>query len=106
MKVVVAHLEKYLLQGRHRALLTLLGKVSALNNSTRVVTLRLGTTTITIAYDGFDFRVTAFSGQIRINNIAARLGQVLPTSCVIGLSEGTGKMHFVPFDVSNPEVLA
>ena len=71
-----------------------------------MVTLRLGTTTITIAYDGFDFRVTAFSGQIRINNIAARLGQVLPTSCVIGLSEGTGKMHFVPFDVSNPEVLA
>jgi serine/threonine protein kinase len=106
MKVVVAHLEKYLLQGRHRALLTLTDRVLDLNNSKRMVILRLGQASIQISYDGFEFRITAFSGTILINNIAAQLNQTLPTSCVIGLTDGSLKMQFFPFDVSNPEVLA
>ena len=106
MTVVVAHLEKYLLQGRHRALLTLTDRVLDLNNSKRMVILRLGQASIQISYDGFEFRITAFSGTILINNIAAQLNQTLPTSCVIGLTDGSLKMQFFPFDVSNPEVLA
>lgn len=106
MEIVVAHLEKHLLQGRHRALLTLLDRVLELNNDKRTVILRLGQASIQISYDGFNFRISAFSGTILVNNILAQIGQTLPTSCVIGITDGSFRMQFYPFDVSNPEVLA
>ena len=106
MEDVVSHLARYLLKGRHRALLTFPGKVLELSRTKPMVTLSIGGASIKIFYDEFDFRIQAFAGQILINNVPAQLNQKLPTCCVIGISEGTGRMQFVPFDVSNPEVLA
>jgi serine/threonine-protein kinase len=100
-----------LLRGRHRARFVVNGGVEEfeLNKSRSRVTLQhpsLGS--VTIAYDGLDFRVAAVQGEVWINNMRLAPGSTLPECCVIGFGSPSLRARersFTTMDVSHPEVV-
>lgn len=99
-------LRKHLLYNRHRALLVVDDKLHELHSGAAVANITISSTvSIAIRYDGLRFFVSALSGSIYINNIAAVVGAELPACCVITIKVGSSR-KFVTFDVSNPEVLS
>ena len=97
-------LKRYLLQDRHRMLLTYGDQVYWLDATNRTTNLSLATTVVTITYDGLDFRVTAVTGHVEINNIVATVGTVLTGAAVIVLNSGGSRVS-ITADVSHPEVM-
>jgi len=99
-------LERRLLYGKHRAVVTYAGmhELSVPGNS---IKLRAGFGEVTIKYDGLVFMVESISGDVFLNNKRTQIGSVLPDSCVITLgapSLGAGRT-FAPFNVSHPGVV-
>jgi eukaryotic-like serine/threonine-protein kinase len=106
MKDIAKLIQKYLLRGRHRAIIVSKGKIYNLTEGNRSVTLQanhLGT--IGIQYDGLDFRVSSVGGNAYINNQKIIQDYVLPASCVITLGDTDQERLFITFDISNPEVV-
>lgn len=97
-------LKRYLLKDRHRMLLTYGAQDYWLDANNRTTNLSLSTTVITITYDGLDFRVTAVTGHVEINNIVTTVGTVLTGAAVIVLNSGTSRVS-ITADVSHPEVM-
>ncbi|GAB3748932.1 serine/threonine-protein kinase [Lysobacter olei] len=101
-------LSRYLLVNRHQGLLVYQGQPSYLNAGNRSVTADLpGMGGLKINYDGLDFFVVALNGDVYINNQQARVGQLLPGSCVIALGapDQGARRRYITFDLSSPEVL-
>ncbi|WP_414472767.1 serine/threonine-protein kinase [Microvirga sp. M2] len=97
----------HLLRDRHRALLTARTSVFQLDSSRRVVGLSAaGQGSLKVTYDGLRFVISDVSGDVSINNMPAKNGDVLPGSCVIvlGAAALASRRTFVTVDVSHPEV--
>lgn len=97
---------KHLLFNKHQAIAVVGGRPCVLNAKERAVTLEMGAHgKIRIEYNGMMFIVTYVEGAVYINAAEARVGQFMPGSCVITFGVNGGSRGFVPFDVSNPEVV-
>ena len=106
MAAVQARLARHLLENEHRALVVMDGKAHHLNRENRKITLNAGTVgSLTIEYDGFDFKISNASGAVSLNNTAARAGSIVPGCCVITFGGAGQNRRFVTFDVSHPEVM-
>ncbi len=100
-------LEKNLLKDRHNALVVLGGGVHYLDKNNRKITLSVkGAGSVSIYYDGYDYKVAASAGSVYFNNMLATVGMVLPGCCVITFVALGGQRIFATFDASNPEVLS
>ncbi|HEY2389927.1 MAG TPA: serine/threonine-protein kinase [Candidatus Angelobacter sp.] len=100
-------LQRHLVYGQHRAVITYSGKGHELSTIGKSINLKVGVDVLTINYDGLAFRIESVSGNVYINNAAALQGAILPDSCVITLGEAAlgGARTFVPFNVSHPGVV-
>lgn len=106
MDSVRTMLSKHLLKDKHRALLIAETQTLELNALQRSVTLRFGASIeLKVEYNGYDFVISRAQGDIRVNNTVAVLGFVMPSCCVITLTNDSGSRRFATFDVSNPEVM-
>lgn len=105
MDQVKLALQRQLLKDRHRALVVLNGVANFLDKNNRKINLKAGTVGyLSIEYDGYDFKVSAVSGSVTINNNSVSTGDLVPVCCVITFGVGSSR-DFVTFDVSNPEVM-
>lgn len=99
---------KYLLFGKHRALV-MKGKNKYIFETVNQV-IKLDSPdygSIRIKYDGLDFLIESVSGAIFVNNTQVFPGYTLPKNCVItiGYPSAGGSRLFITFDISNPEVV-
>ena len=102
---VQALLARHLLRDQHRALVVMNGQAHLLDRNNRKIILNAGAVgSLTIEYDGLDFKVSSASGAVYFNNTPAQSGGVVPGCCVITFGDGSNR-RFVTFDVSNPEVM-
>lgn len=98
-------LARQLLKDQHRALVVMNGQLHLLDQKKRTMNLKLGAVaSISIVYDGFDFKIANAAGAIFVNNTAAIVGDKVPGCCVITFGSGPGR-KFITFDVSHPEVI-
>lgn len=98
-------LARHLLKNEHRALVVMNGQTHLLDRNNRQIALNAGTVgSLTIEYDGFDFKILSASGAVYFNNTVAQAGGVVPGCCVITFGDGSNR-RFVTFDVSHPEVM-
>ena len=101
--------ERVLLRGRHRAAFVMGDKVFELNTDKPRVSLRhrsLGS--VSIAYDGLEFKVMDVEGEVWVNNMQMTDGVLLPECCVIAFGAPDRRASdrtFVTMDVSHPEVV-
>jgi hypothetical protein len=103
---VQSSLARHLLKDEHRALVVMNGQTHLLDRHNRKISLNAGPVgSLTIEYDGLDFKVSSVSGAIYFNNMPAQAGAVVPGCCVLTFGNG-GNRRFVTFDVSHPEVMA
>ncbi len=108
MSEIKALLEKYILHGKHRALIIYNDTTYILEKINQVVKLDVPNYGyLHIKYDGLDFLVNLVIGSIFANNNILTQGQSLPKNCVITLGDIARRADrlFVTFDVSNPEVV-
>lgn len=105
MSEVQSYLARHLLENEHRALVVFGGKPNLLDKTNRKITLKSNTLgSVSIEYNGFDFRVSAVVGSIFLNNTIAHVGSLVPGCCVLTFGTGSNR-RFVTFDVSHPEVM-
>jgi len=99
-------LERRLLFGKHRAIITY-GALHEVSTPGRAISLKTATGGIKIRYDGLCFAIESIDGDVYINNRTAQIGEQLPGSCVITLGAQNLGFHrtFVPFNVSHPGVV-
>ncbi|WP_167350100.1 serine/threonine protein kinase [Methylobacterium platani] len=107
MRDVCTILEKYILHGQHRALITYGSTnyyLSAASKSVRLAVQDKGQVNIT--YNDLEFVIGNVSGDVVVNNIPAKNGDILPGSCVVALGDPTkpSARVFITIDVSHPEV--
>jgi eukaryotic-like serine/threonine-protein kinase len=107
MKTVARTIERRLLFGLHRALISEGQKRYDLHEPGKSVRLKSGTDSISINYDGLSFTVADVSGDVYINNIQATQHSELPKSCVVTLGAPSSGPYraFVAIDTSHPEVV-
>lgn len=102
-------LSRHILFNRHQALVVFQGKASYLNAASPTVSLNLPPIgQIRIRYNGLDFVVESFTGEVSINNAAIQVGEVLPGACVVALGAGhrrANERKFITFDISHPEIV-
>lgn len=99
-------LARHLLENEHRALVVMDGKAHQLDRKNRKITLNAGAVgSLTVEYDGFDFKIASATGAVSLNNTVARAGALVPGCCVITFGGAGQNRRFVTFDVSNPEVM-
>jgi len=98
-----------LLRGKHRAIFVIGGKTFELHQGNPRVKLQHPTLgSLTVAYDGLDFRASGVAGEIWVNNMTIAPGQPLPHCCVIafgGTKLPASSRSFITMDVSHPEVV-
>lgn len=99
-------LKKYLLEGKHRALLVAGDKVHELHRASPQANITINPLgSIGIKYTGTEFVVVSFSGAVTVNNSPIADGMSLPGCCV--LTFGVGRYRqFITFNISNPEVMS
>lgn len=100
------YLERKLMFDRHRAWITVTGRSVEVSAKARQGTIKGGSNSLTIEYDGQDFKVKTSVGHVSINNRPATPGMIMNSSCLITLGAAGTARAFVPFDVSNPEIIA
>lgn len=106
MNEMQAVLSRHLLENEHRALVVMDGTAHQLDRKNRKITLNAGTVgSLTVEYDGFDFKVASATGAVSLNNTIAKAGDIVPGCCVITFGGTRQNRRFVTFDVSNPEVM-
>lgn len=104
MSFVRDFLAKRLLKNRHRATVVLNGEAHLLDCKNNKIYLSARPYHLAIGYDGFDFKVLDVSEGVCLNNRFSKIGDIVPSCCVIAFGEGRER-KFVTFDVSNPEVM-
>lgn len=100
---------RVLLRGRHRALFVdEMGRAIELEAGKSTAKLTGSHGTVTIKYDGLDFRATEVTGEVSMNNMEVVVGSTFPKGCVIALGNPTRRTKdrlFVTMDISQPEVV-
>ncbi len=108
MSEIKTLLEKYLLRGKHRALIIYGHKIYTLDKINQIAKLDVPNYgCLHIKYDGLYFLVDFADNSNFANNQLLKQGQVLPKDYVITLgdfSRGANRL-FITFDISNPEVV-
>jgi eukaryotic-like serine/threonine-protein kinase len=107
MKTIALAIERRLLFGRHRALISEGRKKFDLHKAGTSAKLTSGNDLMSVSYDGLKFAVAEVSGDAYINNIRAVQGSELPKSCVVTLGAPSAGPYrtFVAIDTSHPEVV-
>lgn len=107
MSVIRDSLHEQLTSGQHRLILRPGVNQKVVSKDNPRVTLKVGTSSLTINYDQFKFVVEMFQGDVYFNNTKAIVGTVLPSSFVItfGDSKEGPSRAFVPVIVIVPEVV-
>ncbi len=78
----------YLLRNQHRASLVVNGTQHVLDAQRKSVTITLAKLgSLTLAYDGLRFSITAATGAVYVNNVAVSPPHRLPGACVISLGD-------------------
>jgi serine/threonine protein kinase len=98
----------HLARDRHRALLISQGKPYFVDKNKRVVKLSVANQgSLTINYDGLRFILSDVTGDVAVNNMPLKDGEILPDSCVIVLGAVAlgPRRTMVTVDVSHPEVI-
>ncbi|WP_161500070.1 serine/threonine-protein kinase [Bradyrhizobium sp. AC87j1] len=106
MSEVARLLGRDLLRDKHRARLGTQTNAHELNASKRTVNLAFQNQgSLSIRYDGYEFKITALTGDVYVNNARATVGMSMLSACVITIGSSAPRA-FVTFDISNPEVMA
>jgi eukaryotic-like serine/threonine-protein kinase len=107
MSEVTALLGRDLLRDKHRARVgTETQGAHELNAAKRSVNLSFKNQgSLSIRYDGYEFKITALTGDVYVNNTKVTLGMSMLSACVITIGSSPPRA-FVTFDISNPEVTA
>jgi eukaryotic-like serine/threonine-protein kinase len=106
MSEVTAILGRDLLRDKHRARVGTQAQAYELNATKRTVNLSFQSQgSLSIRYDGYEFKITALSGDVYVNNARATVGMTMLSACVITIGSAAPRA-FVTFDISNPEVMA
>nr|WP_298725955.1 serine/threonine-protein kinase [uncultured Steroidobacter sp.] len=81
-------------------------ELKKLGYATRIEIKPYGTLRVAYSQDG-RFIIREVEGAIFVNNVPAVVGQELPNSCVLtfGAAGAAWQRKFVPFDVSQPEIV-
>ncbi|WP_165493620.1 serine/threonine-protein kinase [Phytopseudomonas daroniae] len=101
-------IQKHLVRDEHRGTFTYGNSLHHLSKNKNTVGIKFnGIGGINVAYDGVDFRITSITGDIYINNTAAKAGMLLHEACVItfGKPELKNNRYWVTFSSSHPEVI-
>lgn len=99
-------LRRHLLKDKHKGLLVMDAQVKELNSQNRRAKIKSSVgAEITIEYNGYDFKVATYVGDVTVNNDPVSVGYVMPGASVITLGSGSNR-GFVTFDISNPEVVS
>lgn len=100
-------LARYLLRDSHQAIAVYGSKQCyVLNKDKNAISLEVkDLCRIRIEYTGLCFVVASVEGNVYVNNAKATRRQEMPGSCVITLGQSSSNRTFIPFDVSNPEVV-
>lgn len=100
---------RHILRNKHQALAVIKRKASFLNSKNKEVSLEYPSVgKFQVTYDGLRFHVAVAEGEVAINNNLVHPGMELPGSCVVAFGGPHRKPYeraFIPFDVSNPEVV-
>ncbi len=93
--------------GQHRLIITHGGERQVLSNDQRKATLRVGSSSLTINYDQFNFVIQAVDGNVYLNNTKVQAGMSVPDSCVVTFGDSSEGPYrtFVPMTVLTPEVV-
>jgi len=106
ISVLEETIRKHLLKDRHRAFLVLGSDTHEIHSGSRSAKVSSGTRgSLGINYDGLMFSVTSSDGIVLLNNVPVKVGDNLPSCCVITFGAHPNRT-FVTFDVSNPEVIS
>lgn len=99
-------LRRHLLKDKHKGLMVMGAQVKELNSQNRraKITSSVGAE-ISIEYDGYDFKVASYLGDVTVNNDPVSVGYVMPGASVITFGSVSNR-GFVTFDISNPEVVS
>ncbi len=104
-----SHLAAELLRDKHKMVLTSKTSQYVLSVAQRAATIsgvgNSAGSTISVAYNGISFNVTATTGSVAINNAAAWVGQKITGSTVIVLGAANQRRISIACDVSHPEVM-
>ncbi|WP_162918510.1 serine/threonine protein kinase [Taklimakanibacter deserti] len=107
MNAVRDTLEDQLLRDRHHARIVNGANIYELSSANRNISLQSAVGSIAIGYNGLQFRVTSVSGEVFVNNEAAKVDQRMYPACVITIGDRhRPNRAFLTFDVSHPEVMA
>lgn len=108
-KQVMAYCETVLLKGRHKGMFFSAGRtVYELSAHQPTVRIQIGVLgELRAAYDGMQFKVTGFVGDVYINNVAAVVGRPLHDACVItfGSFDVGRDREYISFLCSKPEIV-
>ncbi|HEX2859079.1 MAG TPA: serine/threonine-protein kinase [Alphaproteobacteria bacterium] len=104
MREIKDLLGRYLVHGQHQGIAYLGSQTYKISSSNKLISIRFGVNEIKIGYDDLDFLVKEVSGEVKINNQIVSVGMKLPTSCIMAMGIHP-RVSFVPFDISNPEVV-
>lgn len=101
-------LEAELLFGKHKATIVLEGKVFILKEVQKGVRIKRGDHDfVIIFYNGYDFLMNDIEGDVYVNDLPSKNGDVLPGASVITLGSANlgAQRRFSTFDISHPEVV-
>ena len=97
---------KYLLRNKHVADFEHGGTVYSVSHSSPKYQVSASKGTFEVTYNGVDFVLTSFQGEVFVNVIDATAGMILPAACVILIGRNANAdRSFIPFNVSHPEVV-
>ncbi len=99
---------RVLLYNKHRALFLGAAQPFELNASNPRVTLTDPRGSLTVEYDGLDFRATSVTGEVWVNNMRLTPRATLCGCCVVALGAPSLRASdrvFITMDVSHPEVV-
>lgn len=106
MADVQSALQQQLLENQHKALVVLGETPHLLDRKNRKINLNAGPVgSLGVEYNGVDFVVISASGAVFLNNVVAKVGNIVPGCCVITFGNPGQARQFVTFDVSTPEVM-
>lgn len=104
MAECVLHLGNEILRDKHKLALTWGTNQAIVDKTRRGITIKGNGSSISVAYTGVGYFVSAVSGNIAINNKPAAVGDLLSGSTVI-VMRGIGRPLSITCDVSHPEVM-
>ncbi len=99
---------RVLLHNKHRAFFLGAAQPFELDASKPRVELTDARGSLTVEYDGLDFRATSVTGEVWVNNIPLTPGATLSGCCVVAFGAPSRRAFdrvFITMDVSHPEVV-